>query len=134
MNDRAGMMPVRVVLAVALIALLPAARTSLQAQVAGRDTAAARPRAPARAGASASLHGIVTDASNGQFLQGASVVLTATAGGQQTAVTDRNGFYQIGLIGRGTHVLRITYLGYVPHEQRIVFAGGEQRTISVGLE
>jgi hypothetical protein len=125
---------VRVLVAATLFAVLAGAPIPLRAQVAGRDSTAGQRKAPARAGAPASLHGIVTDASNGDFLQGASVVLDAAAGGRRTALTDRNGFYQIGSIDPGAHVLRITFLGYAPHEEKIAFAGGEQRTISVGLE
>ncbi len=124
---------VRVLVGVALIALLPGTRLPLRAQVARADTTVARPGAPGEPVDPASLHGIVTDASSGQFLQGASVVLDAAAGGQRTAFTDRNGFYQIGSIDPGSYVLRITYLGYGPHEEKIVLAAGEQRTISVRL-
>lgn len=123
----------RVLVGVALIALLPGARIPLRAQAARGKPSVARPTAPPDTAGPASLHGIVTDSSSGQFLQGASVVLDAAAGGQLTALTDRNGFYQIGSIAPGAYVLHVTYLGYRSHEERISLASGEQRTISVGL-
>lgn len=125
---------VRVLVAAALTAVLPGVQTPLRAQAAPRDTTGARPADRGGAVGSASLHGIVTDASSGRFLLGADVILEASTGGRRTTFTDRNGFYQIGSIDPGAYVLRVIYLGYRPHEENVVLAGGEQRTISVGLD
>lgn len=105
--------------AAALIGALPGIASPLAAQ----DSAAGP----------ATLQGIVTDGSSGQFLQGASVVLEAAAGGERSTVTDRNGFYQIGAIDPGVHTLVITYLGYGSHEEELALAADERRTASAQL-
>ncbi len=68
------------------------------------------------AGASAqsvTIRGIITDASDGQAIDGANVILLDRENKQiKGAVTDRNGFYRLQYISPGEFRIRVSYVGY----------------------
>ncbi len=81
---------------------------------------------PARA-QQGSLQGIVLSSSTGSPLEGVAVLLEAGGRRVYAAVTDRNGFYQIGGIRPGTYALRGQLLGYKAYERALTLAGERLR-------
>ncbi len=66
------------------------------------------------------LRGIITDADDGQPVEGANVVLLDENDiFYRGAATDRNGLFRIGSIIPGTYTLRISYVGYLTLEEPI---------------
>ncbi len=66
------------------------------------------------------LRGIITDADNGQPVEGANVVLLDENDVfYRGAATYRNGLFRIGSILPGTYTLRISYVGYLTREESI---------------
>jgi len=82
----------------------------------------------------AAILGIVADSGTGLPLEGATITLETGGQASYLTLTDRNGYYQIPGIGRGTYTLLIRRVGYVEHVQIISFTADEQRTVSVRLE
>ena len=56
------------------------------------------------------ISGVITDASTGETIPGASVVIDGT---QQGAATQTDGFYFINNVRPGTYTLRVSFVGYV---------------------
>lgn len=81
------------------------------------------------------LRGFVQDASNGQPLQGANVVLRDTTGAIEEAVaTDEGGFYQVTNLNPGRYRLNISFVGYQTFRDTLQFSANVQRTVSVTLD
>ncbi|MEJ2217111.1 MAG: carboxypeptidase regulatory-like domain-containing protein [Gemmatimonadota bacterium] len=83
---------------------------------------------------SASLQGIVLDASNTQPVRGATVTLKQGEQEVRGVETDRNGLFQFSGIEPGRYTLRIEALGYVTHEETLVLKSGETRTANRSLK
>ena len=73
--------------------------------------------------ASAGLEGNIKDATTGEPLIGANVVLVGTSLG---AATDIHGDYSIPNIPPGTYTLRVTYIGYKQKEVKVTLVGSEK--------
>ena len=82
---------------------------------------------------SASLRGFVTDASSGEPLQDATVVLRDMASAEQGTITDADGVYGFSRITPGRHVLRVSFVGYAVHLDTLDIAGNENRRLNVAL-
>ncbi len=81
----------------------------------------------------ASLQGILLDEATSQPLQGVDVVLEQADSVVRSAVTDRNGLFQIARITPGVYQLRMILIGYATHEETIRLESGEVRTANRGL-
>ena len=78
----------------------------------------------------ATLTGRVTDRADGATLPGASVLVTGTTAG---TTADSDGRYRLSLPA-GTHVLRVSYVGYSPATRTVTVGAGETATLDVALE
>jgi hypothetical protein len=76
----------------------------------------------------------VADSTTGRPLEDVAVTLVKEGERAYGAFTDRNGFYQILEIDPGTYALRGQLIGYQSHEEVLVLAAGERRTVNVRLE
>ena len=90
----------------------------------------------AQAQQTASISGVVTDASDGAPLAGANVVLRAegspgVAGG---AATDLEGRYRIDGIAPGTYTLDVRFVGYQEQQQTLTLTSGETLQVDAALE
>ncbi len=74
-----------------------------------------------------SVQGIVLSSSTGSPLEGVAVLLETGGRRVYAAATDRNGFYQIGGIRRGSYSLRGQLLGYKAYERTLTLAGERVR-------
>lgn len=72
-------------------------------------------------GDEAAVNGYVKDARTGETLIGATVILRDTKRG---AYTNKLGFYSINPITPNEYILRVTMIGYVPHEETITLTKG----------
>ena len=83
------------------------------------------------------LNGFVTDRSDGQILEGATVALYAPDNNEGAplhgTVTNSEGLYLIGRIEPDTYELRISFVGYRLHSETITLSRSEVRTVSVAL-
>ena len=73
------------------------------------------------------LRGFVTDASTGQNLHRANVVLLRNGSVVQAAATSSEGFYQLSGLAAQTYVLRVSYIGYRTSRDTISLTEGAQR-------
>lgn len=85
-------------------------------------------------GQQAAVQGIVTSTASGGPAEGVTVVLEANGEQLYGAITNRDGFYQIGGITPGTYTLKTLAFGFAPYEQEITLAPGDLQTISFRLE
>lgn len=81
------------------------------------------------------ISGFITDRSDGQSLDGATIALYNEA---ETALlfgtaTNSEGFYLISKITPGTYIVRISFVGYEPHQATIALEGDQIVTLSTGL-
>lgn len=78
----------------------------------------------------ASISGIITDASNGETLIAATVILRGT----QIGTTSNNaGFYSLVGLSPGQITLQFTYVGYNPVEKQVILAAGERLRLDIAL-
>lgn len=83
-------------------------------------------------GQGGSVSGVVTDASSGEGLPGANVVLEGTTMG---AATDVNGRYEISNVPAGSYVVIVTYIGYqTKRVPNIAVTGGASATANISLD
>lgn len=83
----------------------------------------------------ATIQGIITDASSGQPLEGATIALRQIAGeGIHGVAADRNGFYFVSGITPGRYALQVSYVGYVAYEDTLALEAAQHLTRSVALE
>ncbi|GAB5517963.1 MAG: carboxypeptidase regulatory-like domain-containing protein [Rhodothermales bacterium] len=80
----------------------------------------------------ANLRGFVTDASDGQPIEGVNVVLD-DGSGLIGGITDGDGFYAITRIPAGTYELRISFIGYETQTEQLTLADGETRALNIEL-
>jgi hypothetical protein len=86
--------------------------------------------APVIAQERTSVSGIITDASNGETLLGATVILRGT---QTGTTTNTSGYYSLVGLPPGRMVLQFTYVGFLPVEREIVLSAGERLRLDVAL-
>ena len=83
------------------------------------------------------LKGFVSDQSNGQALEGATIALFALETTRQPPLhgtaTTAEGVYIINKIEPGNYRLRISFIGFIAHEEMISLSSGESKTLSVAL-
>lgn len=83
---------------------------------------------PARA-QTATVRGFVTDAANGQALQGVNVVMQTMSGEPvQGSATNEDGFYAIAEVPAGQFVLQASFVGYAPTRDTIRLEAGQVLT------
>jgi hypothetical protein len=80
---------------------------------------------PAALAQNASLRGFVRDASNGEALEGAAVVLRDASGGLSGAATDRDGYFVVPRVAPGRYGIRVSYLGFRMLRDTLVLRPGE---------
>lgn len=90
---------------------------------------------PAHAQQAASLEGRVIDASNGQSLPGANVVLTAPGSDRmiEGAATSSTGEYRFQNVAPGTYEVSARFVGYTTTSETITLRAGEARTLDFQL-
>ncbi|GIV59545.1 MAG: TonB-dependent receptor [Rhodothermaceae bacterium] len=81
----------------------------------------------------ATVRGFVTDAENGEPLQGVNVVLEEASGALRGTVTDGDGVYGIGSIPPGRYRLRVSFIGYVTHLDTLDLPAGAIEIINIAL-
>jgi len=86
-------------------------------------------------GQSVSVQGIISDASSGQPLIGANIVLIIYANQDviKGAAAERNGFYGISNLEAGRYIMSVSYVGYVSYADTLDLVAGERLTINVAL-
>ncbi len=85
---------------------------------------------PVLAQETASIRGYVRDASTGETLLQANVLLQGA--GKGTA-TNNSGYYTLQGIEPGTHVLLVSYVGFQTYTEKITLEPGEERRLDVEL-
>jgi len=78
----------------------------------------------------ATVRGFVTDASNGEALQGVNVVLETPFG----AATDSDGLYVVTGLTPGRYVLRASFIGFRTYVDTLQLAPRDVRTLNIALE
>lgn len=81
----------------------------------------------------ARLSGTVTDASDGNPLPGANVVLLQNEVMTTGAATDIDGKFTISGLAPGTYAVRVRFIGYQESNLSVTLATGEARTLDVAL-
>lgn len=83
----------------------------------------------------ATLSGFVTDATDGQPLAGANVVVQQLGGGEirRGTATDRDGAYLIPRLPPGRYTMRVTFVGYAPFTDTLALQSRETRSVRVRL-
>lgn len=86
-------------------------------------------------GQSASVQGIISDASSGQPLVGANIVLIHAVHQEQLRGTaaERNGFYGISNLSAGRYIIRVSYVGYVTMTDTLDLEAGARLTKNASL-
>lgn len=79
----------------------------------------------------AALDGFITDASNGETLISANVILEGTFRG---ATSNLSGYYAISGIEPGTYTVRYSYIGFGTVTREVVLAAGESVRLDIELE
>lgn len=78
----------------------------------------------------ATISGYLTDASNGEYLIGANILVQGTNRG---ASTNTSGYYVISNLPPGTYNIRFTYLGYQDKTVEVEVGSGEDKRINAEL-
>lgn len=78
-----------------------------------------------------SITGRVTDATSGEYLPGANVMIEGTNFGD---ASDREGVYVIQNVPPGSYTLKISYIGYEPYSSSVTIEAGERTEHDVKLE
>ncbi len=86
----------------------------------------------AYAQATGSVEGRITDASSGEPLAYANVVVQAE-GVERGSSTDARGRYRIGDLPPGAYRLTVSIVGYAKESQRVIIEAGEVRTVDLQL-
>ena len=85
---------------------------------------------PAAAQESASLHGYVRDASTGETLLRANVVVPETGDG---TATNNDGYYTLRGLSPGTYTVVFSYVGFQRQAEEVTLEAGEERRLDVAL-
>ena len=78
----------------------------------------------------ASLNGFVKDATSGETLLFANVVLWETSVG---TATNNTGYYTLTGLTPGTYLVVCTYIGFREYREEITIAAGENRRLDINL-
>ena len=78
-----------------------------------------------------SLRGFVTDATSGESLIGANVILEGTGRGRST---NASGFFALTQIETGTYTVICSYIGYKAFRQEMVIGAGVTQRLDIALE
>lgn len=84
-------------------------------------------------GQSAVVRGFVTDASRGEALPGANVVLENAAGEIFGVAADNDGFYAVARLQVGRYVFTVSYVGFVSYVDTLRLASDEIHALNVAL-
>ena len=76
------------------------------------------------------VKGAIYDATNGEAVPFANVMLDSTTLG---AVTDLNGFFVIGKIPNGTYTLHVRFVGYGDYRRTLKLTGGTTEKVNIQL-
>lgn len=79
------------------------------------------------------VRGFVTDAGDGEPLQGVNVVLLRNGQLVTGTASDVDGLYALSRIDPGVYVLRATFIGYATHADTLALAADELRTYSLSM-
>lgn len=90
--------------------------------------------APVVQAQTAGLRGFVTDAASEQALQSATVVLRSGSGTLTGQATDGDGYFSFARLTPGSYTVRVSFVGFVPFEERVTLAAGQVLTLSIALE
>ncbi|MFB6098004.1 MAG: carboxypeptidase regulatory-like domain-containing protein, partial [Salinibacter sp.] len=86
------------------------------------------PPLPSHAQETATLRGLVTSAEDGSALVRANVLLSTLDGEKiKGAVTNLDGYYEMGNLPLGRYRLRISYVGYRTHRDTLTLEAGPQQ-------
>ena len=83
---------------------------------------------------SQALRGFITDAGNGEPLEGVNVALHGEDGTLYGAATDSDGFYLVSRFPPGRYTLSTTYIGYVTHRDSLFFVSGQIQQLDISLQ
>jgi iron complex outermembrane receptor protein len=84
--------------------------------------------------AQGSLKGVITDASTGETLIGANILVSSEAGVSKGTTTNANGSYEITNLAAGTYTARISFVGFT--DQRVTdiqIVNGQATTLDIAL-
>lgn len=81
----------------------------------------------------ATVRGFVTDASDGQPLQGVNVVVEVEGSLLRGTATDKDGLYTLARIPAGRYVLKASFVGYTTATDTLTLATGDVRLLSLIL-
>ena len=79
------------------------------------------------------VRGFVTDAANGEALQGVNVVLENAAGDLRGVATNGDGIYGITRVASGRYQLRASFIGFQTYVDTLDLATDEQLTVNIEL-
>ena len=82
----------------------------------------------------ATVRGFITDASDGQALQGVNVALEDATGDLRGAVTDDDGFFIIIRLPPGRYLLRASFIGYETARDTLDLEPGGMARLALALE
>ena len=88
---------------------------------------------PAQSQASASIHGVVTDAATAAPLQDANVALLLDGLVIAGAASEADGWYEIGGVSPGDYVLSVRFVGYEEQQILVFLQSGESVAMDVAL-
>ncbi len=84
--------------------------------------------------AQGTLKGVITDASTGETLIGANILVSSEAGISKGTTTNANGSYEITNLAAGTYTARISFVGFT--DQRVTdiqIVNGQATTLDIAL-
>ncbi|MFT5142756.1 MAG: hypothetical protein ACI84D_001372, partial [Thalassolituus oleivorans] len=82
---------------------------------------------------SSGVRGFVTDAESETALQGATVVLATDSGTLLGQATDGDGFFVFTRVEPGSYELRVSFVGYTLHTERLQLAAESTLSVSIAL-
>ncbi|MGH7494387.1 MAG: TonB-dependent receptor domain-containing protein [bacterium] len=78
----------------------------------------------------ATLQGRVTDATTGEALPGANVVVSSSGGAMTGAATDVNGNYTVKSLSAGTYTVTVSFIGYEKKSVSVTLGAGASETMN----
>lgn len=81
----------------------------------------------------ATIRGFVTDAANGEALQGVNMVLDNGEGGFYGTVTDNDGIYTLSRVPPGRFVFYASFIGYQTYQDTLLLRAGTIESINIKL-
>ena len=84
-------------------------------------------------GQTGTVRGFITDATDGQALQGVNVGVMDPTGALRGSVTDDDGFFIILRLPPGQYILQASYIGYEPATDTLLLAPGGTERLAIAL-